>query len=208
MSSPSATRIRMSRTGHRGRALFHVTAPENVESILRDGLRASEDGAVYAIKDPDLAAEIALNQIFLETYALIRIAPKGIVGAVGPDNVAELLAFNSVRVEQAHVEPRFLSLVRVGPVTDLERRYIHALAHAPLERKHPGITAALEIASRRVADLVANPCATCGELGTTVRIFVKGDDHRLEWACEACNESAGEGSWQLLVNLPATREAI
>ena len=137
--------------GRPRRALYHVTAPENVESILRDGLRAGEDGAVYAIKDPDLAAEIALNQSFVDPYALIRIEPKGITGAAGPDLVAELLAFNSVRIEQSHVEPRFLSLVRVGPVTDFERRYIKALTRGMLERSCPGITAALEAAERGVA---------------------------------------------------------
>ncbi len=191
------------------RALYHVTAPENVESILRDGLRASEDGAVYAIKNPDLAAEIALNQSFVDPYALIRIAPKGITGELGPDLVAEALAFNSVRIEQAHVEPRFLSLVRVGPVTDFERRYIKALKLAPLERANPGITAALEVAERGMADFIAapQPCATCGKPGTRVRIFVSGDQHLLEWVCEACNGATGEAAYQLLVTLPTVEVA-
>ena len=56
---------------------------------------------------------------------------------------------------------------------------------------------------RRVllSDFVAapRPCAVCGKPGTRVRIFVARDHRHLGWACEACNGTAGDAAYQLLV---------
>ncbi|MCE7974402.1 MAG: hypothetical protein DYG92_08810 [Leptolyngbya sp. PLA1] len=97
--------------------LFHVTDPANVESILRDGLRADEDGCIFALTDERLANSIARDQVFLTTYALFRIDRKGITGRVEADEVAELAARWHRVILQPVIAPQFLRLVNPSIAT-------------------------------------------------------------------------------------------
>jgi hypothetical protein len=92
-------------------ALWHVTAPKNVATILTEGLRADEEGQIFAITHPALASAIARDQVFIRTYALLRIDPAGISpGRIGPDLVAEYLRPWHRVVRQPVIEPRYLTV--------------------------------------------------------------------------------------------------
>jgi hypothetical protein len=96
--------------------LFHVTNPANVESILREGLRAGEDGRIFTLSDERLADKIAREQVFLRTYALLRIDGKGITGRVEVDEVAELSARWHRVIIQPLIAPKFIRLVGIYPL--------------------------------------------------------------------------------------------
>jgi hypothetical protein len=91
--------------------LFHITTCEAVESILAHGLRANEDGQIFAIVDESVADDVARAQIGLSTYALFRIDGKGVSGAIEGDSVAELVAHLQRIIVQPLIRPEFLTLL-------------------------------------------------------------------------------------------------
>lgn len=94
--------------------LFHVSPPGNVESILRDGLRADSNGRIFAISDQRLANSIARDQLFMPTYALLRIDSTGLRGSsILNDEVAELTAHWHRVIYQDSIAPEFITLVGI-----------------------------------------------------------------------------------------------
>lgn len=101
---------------------FHITKFENLNSILKKGLKANEDGEIFifnnvSFKVPELsdvinkvADHIATNQIFIKEYILIRISSKGIVSELINDNVAELTSQWQWIVKQPLIEPKYLKI--------------------------------------------------------------------------------------------------
>ncbi len=107
--------------------LYHVTARENVPSILAQGILANDRGLIFTITDPRLAEGIAITQIFELAYAVIRVRPEGIRGRVTDDRVAEFSAPWHRVVRQPRIAPEFLELVgeyrtELPPPTDAELR--------------------------------------------------------------------------------------
>jgi hypothetical protein len=90
--------------------LFHVTAPAAVDSILAHGLRANEDGQIFAITDRLVADDVAKNQVFLREYALIVIDARGITGSVELDDVGEFTKHWQRIITQPLIPPQFLRL--------------------------------------------------------------------------------------------------
>lgn len=88
--------------------LYHLTPAVNVPSILSEGLRASNDGAIYAFTDMIVADTIARNQVFARRYGVFRIIRRGIRGVVEPDDVAEFAAPYQRRIIQARIAPQHL----------------------------------------------------------------------------------------------------
>lgn len=88
--------------------LFHVTDVANVDSILRYGLRADDDGCIFTLTDDLLANSIARDQLFLDRYAVIMIDMEGITGRVEHDEVAELSAPWHRVIMQPCIKPEFL----------------------------------------------------------------------------------------------------
>jgi hypothetical protein len=95
----------------RERVLFHVTEPTKVESIMRKGLAADDEGHIFALSDRRLADVIARDQLFLSEYALLSIDAYGITGDIEPDEVAEFSAKWHRVIVQLGIEPRFLRVV-------------------------------------------------------------------------------------------------
>lgn len=108
---------------------FHITAPENVSAILKEGLKANADGEIFLfeiatfptiIAGKDLQPiqvvesvenHIAKNQIFLERYAVLGIDADGINGELEADNVAELCAKYQYIARQDIIKPEFITLI-------------------------------------------------------------------------------------------------
>lgn len=99
--------------------LYHITAPKNVHSILRDGLRANKDGEIFLFEDKAIknkinntvifvADHIALNQINQRKYAMLLIDCKGIDVELIPDNVGEVTAHLQWIAKQPIVKPDYI----------------------------------------------------------------------------------------------------
>lgn len=87
-----------------GKKLYHITAVENIDSILSEGLKVNEEGMIFLFENKSIlntitneyariADLIAYGQIFLKKYAMFEIDAEGI-DDLENDNVAELSAGN------------------------------------------------------------------------------------------------------------------
>lgn len=99
------------RTRSRKSAYYHVTHPENVESIRANGLRADAEGRIYVITDPWVADVIARDQVFARTFALFGVSEEGVTGAVEPDLVSELVRGYQRVLVQPLVAPEHITLL-------------------------------------------------------------------------------------------------
>jgi hypothetical protein len=99
---------------------YHLSSPENVASIAKDGLRANQSGEIFLFEGMVLQTReiemlvsdsIAYNQVFLETYAVWEIKPEGIHGKIEPDAVGELTAQFQHVLHQARILPAFCQLI-------------------------------------------------------------------------------------------------
>lgn len=88
--------------------LFHLTRPENLESIERDGLRADSEGNIFAFSDLIVADNIAAEQVFADPYVLLWIHPYGINGKLYADDVAEGSHRFQCIIRQERIEPRYV----------------------------------------------------------------------------------------------------
>lgn len=100
--------------------LYHVTRPESVAAILKLGLRANAEGHIFALTDLAFVINIAQLQIFIPAFAVLKIAPKGITGKVGPDDVGELTAPWHRIIHQDVIKPKFLTVVVADFPTPVE----------------------------------------------------------------------------------------
>lgn len=118
-----------------GKYFYHITAPENIESILLYGLRANEEGDIFLFENKSIgsvgvglngegklcfgtirtliADRIALNQIGLTKYAMFEVSSDGIEGDLINDNVAELSSPFQWIAKQETIAPEFLDLFGV-----------------------------------------------------------------------------------------------
>jgi hypothetical protein len=117
-------------------AFFHVTGVENVEPILRDGLRG-DVGKWAAIRRDNgeklpagplifvlttcrerVTDHVAIGQIWIARdigdYAILRINPRGVTGKLFTDDCAEWWAADFQRViSQQSIDPAYLKLHKV-----------------------------------------------------------------------------------------------
>lgn len=89
--------------------LFHITKPENVESILKNGLMANSDRQIFLYEGRIIETNcfvkingelwmcrardsverlIAANEVFIKIYSVLRVDVRGI--ELHPDDVAEI----------------------------------------------------------------------------------------------------------------------
>jgi len=52
---------------------YHVTSTENIDKILKAGLKANEEGHIFVFTDQKVAQDIAVNQCGLKQVALVMI---------------------------------------------------------------------------------------------------------------------------------------
>ena len=81
---------------------WHITEKENLESILKNGIKANEDNEVFLLDDREVIIKckcdkpflvskaIASEQLFLTEFVIIAIDVTGL--KLYPDDVAELTA--------------------------------------------------------------------------------------------------------------------
>lgn len=99
---------------------YHVTSPENLGKILKEGLKANEYGEIFIFDEPNCAVAVAVNQLFLSDYALLKIDSEGIKTELTKDNVAELTAKYQYIIKQPVISRKYIRLVDCYKV-DLER---------------------------------------------------------------------------------------
>lgn len=101
---------------------YHITHPKNIKSVLKDGLRANEEGKIFLFENKSIsypskgggtavvyvADHIAQNQIFLEKYAMFEISSEGIDGDLINDNVAEMGSSFQWIVKQPIISPEYI----------------------------------------------------------------------------------------------------
>lgn len=114
--------------------LYHLTSTRRLSSILRTGLKADDEGAIYAFTDLRAADGIAREQVFLARYAILEINPDGVTGEVLPDNVAERTAGYQRRVMQDRIEPKYLSHLCTRKTKPVDRREELLQCGVPPER--------------------------------------------------------------------------
>ena len=95
---------------------YHVTPPENVAAIEREGLRANEEGTIYAFTDLIVADCIAEGQVFSDPYALFAILGSGVNAPLLADEVAEMSSPLHCVIRQDRIEPRHLCYLGTWPV--------------------------------------------------------------------------------------------
>lgn len=114
MKKPTTKKIlRAELNAQRGSIFYyHVTAPGNVDNIMKEGLRANEDGEIFVITTMRVANHIAKTQVFLKEFAVIGIYFYGVTGAVGGDSVGEAIAQFHRIIRQERIAPEFLRCLR------------------------------------------------------------------------------------------------
>ena len=97
---------------------YHITDKNNLSTILREGLKANEEGDIFIFENKSVVFNsvvntvadcIAYNQIFLDEYVMIEIALEGIVSDIINDNVGEASSDLQWIVKQPLIEPKYLS---------------------------------------------------------------------------------------------------
>ena len=121
---------------------YHLTAKENLQSILNDGLKANEDGDIFVfvngtIYNPNgclidkdkkeakigltkqtVADQICMNQIFMfGKCVMLKIDSRGIDGELVEDVVAEIPSYLHKQwiAKQAVIQPKWLSFKYFKP---------------------------------------------------------------------------------------------
>jgi hypothetical protein len=111
--------------------LYHITRPEHVEAIEREGLRADDEGNIFAFTDLMVADTIARAQVFADPYALLWVQADGIIkGKVFADEVSEFSAPFQCIIRQPIIPARFVHYLgtmalQPDPLTPWQR-LVHA----------------------------------------------------------------------------------
>lgn len=107
---------------------YHVTSVQNVESILRIGLKGGSNPRhrgdtplktpsifVLTVAHENVTDYLAIGQLWpyedIQEYAVIEIDPAGVTGQVKADHVAERSASFHRIIKQELIEPKHLKLV-------------------------------------------------------------------------------------------------
>ena len=101
--------------------LYHISAPENIPTIMENGLKCDDDGFVYLFENKSIMNNktgvvnlvsdcIANGQVFLDEYAMIEVSCNGIHEEIEPDNVGEFSAGCQWRVKQDVIPAKYLSV--------------------------------------------------------------------------------------------------
>ncbi len=102
-----------------GLRYYHITRPEHVESILKNGLKSDVQGNIFIFRHGMTAKNgvvnfvddcIAEEQVFFDKYARIEIDPAGINVELVRDNVGESSRNFQWIVKQPSIRPEYLRL--------------------------------------------------------------------------------------------------
>jgi hypothetical protein len=90
---------------------YHLTPPENKDSILSNGLKSTEN-QIFLFTNLKQAIHIATNQIFIDEYSIFEVSKEGITGKLSNDNVGEFGAKYQWILEQEYVEAKFVKFIK------------------------------------------------------------------------------------------------
>jgi hypothetical protein len=101
---------------------WHISAKENRESILKNGLKCDNKGYIYLINrlydelhDFDVKISIpdsiAISQVFLKDYDLFEIDSEGLTSKILRDNVREKLSNYQNRIKQSLINPEHINFI-------------------------------------------------------------------------------------------------
>ena len=105
----------------RQKKYYHLTAPENSQSILESGIRANKDGEIFLFENKLWEADgismwvsdsIAYNQVFIDSYDVWEVSSRGINGKFEQDLVREITYKQQFVLHQPIVKPNACRLVR------------------------------------------------------------------------------------------------
>ena len=119
---------------------YHITSIDNVSSILENGLLANANGEIFLFENVSIvtygvannskgkrvfgkikryvADSIAINQVFLEDYAMFEIDEKGINEALINDNVADCTSKFQWIAKQSVIKPQYIDFWGIFSVGD------------------------------------------------------------------------------------------
>ena len=96
---------------------YHITAKKNLSTILKEGLKANEEGEIFLFENKSIVANsvvntvadcIAHNQVFLDEYVMLEIANEGITSELINDNVGEISSSVQWIAKQPLIEVKYL----------------------------------------------------------------------------------------------------
>ncbi|WP_395051658.1 hypothetical protein [Flavobacterium sp.] len=90
---------------------YHLSPPENKDSILSNGLISTEN-QIFLFTNLEQAIHIATNQIFIYEYSIFEVSKEGITGKLLNDNVGEFGAKYQWILEQEYVEAKFIKFIK------------------------------------------------------------------------------------------------
>ncbi|WP_373651096.1 MULTISPECIES: hypothetical protein [unclassified Schlesneria] len=132
--------------------LYHVTHPDSVPAILKDGLIGGREirnrghvqtPSIYTVvkDDESLLQNLVINQIWtmqdVVAYSVLEIDGNGITGDVIDDAVAEESSFLHRVIEQALIEPQYLKLLRTCTINFPGKKVWELNTPEKLESKEP-----------------------------------------------------------------------
>jgi hypothetical protein len=91
--------------------LYHLTPAKHAKAILRNGLRAGEDGYIYFFTDMIVANTVARDQVFTKRYTVFLVDGRGLESRVMQDNVAEFSRAYLRRAKQGRIAPNHLQVL-------------------------------------------------------------------------------------------------
>lgn len=119
---------------------YHVTSKDNATKILNEGIKANKEGEIFVfskygwIRDTkvvfqgdkvcvkeimrSVADKIAIEQVGLSDYVILKIDAKGINVEPIADNVAELTANVQWIIRQPLINKDFISIIHQIPIVD------------------------------------------------------------------------------------------
>lgn len=101
---------------------WRISAKQNRESILKNGLKCDNMGYIYLINrlydelhDFDVKISIpdsiTISQVFLKDYDLFEIDSEGLTSKILRDNVGEKLVNCQNRVKQSIINPKYINFI-------------------------------------------------------------------------------------------------
>lgn len=96
---------------------FHITQPERVETIKKEGIQSNDEGDIYLIIEKGKTNLIGWNSIFdlvaahqlgMDEYILITIDGSGVTGDLILDNVGEYTSPYQRVLKQPRIDPEYL----------------------------------------------------------------------------------------------------
>lgn len=97
---------------------YHITDKKNLSTILREGLKANDEGDIFLFENKSVVVNsvvntvadcIAHNQVFLSEYVMLEIANEGIKSELINDNAGEITSPLQWIVKQPLIEAIYLN---------------------------------------------------------------------------------------------------